>query len=832
MASFRIMAALVLLALVPPALATEIAMLDRYVTEVLEDYETAGFSFLYSTGLVRPSLKFPVEPPPGAPIERLRAGLEPLRLALTRNQNGVWMIVPMAADASANMLRGRVLDAATGQPLSGVKVEIGDQVLITDNLGQFQIAVAQPQRLEVSLEGYGSASLLGDPEVDRLLEIPLAQERLMDEIVVVSSRYAVRNDRTRMHLVDIELFDAIPRLGEDPLRITSHLPGMSTIGVSAKPHIRGGLQDELLVLFNNVELLEPFHLRDFQSVFSSFNPSVIETIDVYTGGFPTRYGDRMSGVMDINPAREHRGRWGELSLSLLNAGIVLHGNVQEQRGKWVVSARRGNLDIVTREINSTVGEPSYSDWFTQFRYELDPVTELDVGLIGYTDDIELRDFDEDGEIAESRYRNWYGWAQVHRAWSPRLDTSTILSVGSIQHDRNGFLSDEDLDNGRATVDDRRDFELYSLAQIVRFDVSKSVYSEFGMRVNYQRGSYDYDGVIERRALAELLGTELNETRRYRLRPSGASGGAYGTVRLEPFEGVTLEGGIRWDFQEYTGASDSQISPRVSVKWDIDDASEVRFSAGRFYQPEAIHELLVGDGITSYQQEQYADHFILGWHRRFGDNGFSIRLEAFAKNFHDPKRRFENLFNPLVLLPELASDRVEINPDKARARGMELTLRYEPNDAFMSWLSVTTTDVEDRLDGRWVPRAWDQGGTVSAGLRWQNDRWTVAATALWHEGWRTTSLPGRAAEDEVLELRRNDARLKDYLSVDLQISRRWRWHDQSLTAFLEVTNLPNRHNVGGIEYDIEEDESNGGFLLAPQEETLLPLVPSVGVRWEF
>ncbi len=826
------MAALWLLILVPPALAAETTLLNRLVTEVLEDYEEAGFSFLYSTGLVRPSLKFSVEPPPGDPIARLKAGLEPLRLGLVRNQRGVWLIVPIQADASADVLRGRVLDAATGQPLSGVKVEIGEQVLMTDSLGRFELAVAQPQRLEVSLEGYGPASLLGDPKVDRLLEIPLAQERLMDEIVVVSSRYALRNDRTGMHALDIELFDAVPRLGEDPLRITSHLPGMSTIGVSAKPHIRGGLQDELLVLFNNVELLEPFHLRDFQSVFSSFNPSVIDTIDVYTGGFPIRYGDRMSGVMDIDPAREHRGRWGELSLSLLNAGILLHGNLQEERGKWAVSARRGNLDIVTRKINSTVGEPSYGDWFAQVRYELDAVTELDVGLIGYVDDIELSDFDEDGEIAESRYRNLYGWAQLHRAWSPRLDTSTILSIGSIAHDRNGFLSDEDLDNGRATVDDRRDFELYSLAQVIRFDVSKRVYSEFGVRMNYQRGSYDYEGVIERRALADLLGTDLNETRRYRLRPSGASGGVYGTVRVEPFEGVMLEGGIRWDFQDYTDASDSQVSPRASVKWEIDETSEIRFSAGRFYQPEAIHELLVGDGITGYQQEQYADHFILGWHRRFGERGFSMRLEAFAKDFHDPKRRFENLFNPLVLLPELASDRVEISPDRARARGLELTLRYEPDDAFMSWLSVTATEVEDRIDGRWVPRAWDQGGTVSTGLRWQNDRWTVAATALWHEGWRTTSLPGAVAEGEVLELRRNGTRLKDFLSVDLQVSRRWQWHGQSLTAFLEVTNLPNRHNVGGIEYEIEEDESNGGFLLTPQEETLLPLVPSLGIRWEF
>jgi len=812
--------------------AADISLRDRLVTEVIAEYEDQGYRFLYSTGLVRRSLRFSGEPGQVDPIERLRAGLHSVGLTLQESPTGVWLIVRLPQETAGEQIEGRVLDADTGKPLAGVRVEIAGQVLRTDDDGRFRLPAATSGLVLVSRDGYEHKRVFRSAQVEALLEIPLAPQRPMDEIVVVSSRYAVQAKDTESHRLDLATMESIPRLGEDPLRITGHLPGMATIGVSAKPHIRGGLQDELLVLFNNLELLEPFHLRDFQSVFSSFNPSLIQSIDVYTGGFPARYGDRMSGVMDINPNREQRGGGGEVSLSLLNAGVVLYGETESGQGDWIVSARRGNLDIVTKEINSTVGEPSYSDWFAQYRYQIDPVTELDVGLIAYNDDIELSDFDTDGEVANSRYRNIYGWAQLQRFWSPRLDGTTLVYYGDIKHERDGMLIDEDLDNGLASVDDRRDFQLLALSQTFSFAATPRVHAEFGGRYTYQRGRYDYTGSIKRGVLAEFLDTALETERDYHLRPRGGSGGVFGSLRLEPWDAVLVEAGVRWDFQDYAQDFTSQFSPRLSVRFDLGDDSEVRISAGRFFQPEAIHELLVGDGITEYQDAQYADHFIVSWHQGFSESGFSLRSEVFAKNFRDSKRRFENLFNPMVLLPELASDRVEIAPSKGRARGFESTLKYAPNDRFVSWLTYTFAEVEDRVGEDWEPRSWDQGETISAGLSWQRGPWTIGATLLWHDGWRTTDLPSVIAEDEVPVLRRNQARLRDYISLDLQINRKWEWEHQSLTAFLEVTNLLSRHNVGGVEYDVDEDEEAGVFLLTSANEELLPLVPSIGLRWQF
>ena len=52
----------------------------------------------------------------------------------------------------------------------------------------------------------------------------------------------------------------------------------------------------MTVLLDGVELIEPFHLRDFQGVFSAIDPRVVSGVQVYSGGFPATYGDALSGL--------------------------------------------------------------------------------------------------------------------------------------------------------------------------------------------------------------------------------------------------------------------------------------------------------------------------------------------------------------------------------------------------------------------------------------------------------------------------------------------------------------------------------------------------------
>lgn len=460
-------------------------------------------------------------------------------------------------------------------------------------------------------------------------------------------------------------------------------------------------------------------------------------------------------------------------------------------------------------------------------------SELEFGSIGYDDDIQFKDLDEAyGELANSKYRNAYAWVQVHKDWSPRLSSSTLMSFGSIRHDRDGFINDPDPEEASGTLDDRRAFNVWSFVHHQHYEQNDTLNFEFGGRINYQEGRYDTLVRIERGELAGFLGIETLEVREINLRPQGASGGVYASTRYRPREWMTVEGGLRWDFQDYGLALDQQVSPRLSVRFDAGTNTQIRASAGRFHQPEAIHELQAADGLDKYQEPQFADHFILGLTHQFGDTGFSSRIETFYKNFHDPKKRFENILNSIVLLPELMSDRVVVVPEEARARGIETTLRYRPHDNLNLWLSYTRASADDKIDGRWRQRGWDQRHTVSSGIVWDYRQWLFSGSLFWHSGWQTIALPTYVGEDEQPQLYRNKDRLPQFLSMDFRVSRTWEWPRQTFMVFLEVTNATNRENVGAYEYELKEDEENGGFFVIAEEETLLPLVPSLGFQWSF
>lgn len=295
--------------------------------------------------------------------------------------------------------------------------------------------------------------------------------------------------------------------------------------------------------------------------------------------------------------------------------------------------------------------------------------------------------------------------------------------------------------------------------------------------------------------------------------------------------MTVEAGARWDRQRYDDNA-NQFSPRITVRYDIDRLTAITLAAGSFSQPQGIHELQVEDGLSRYQRPQRARHFIAGIDRAFPNKGLQVHAEMYAKRFARLKRRFENPLHPLVLLPELASDRIFYHPSKARARGVEITLRFWPSQTLNAWFSYSRSEAEDRVDLQWRARRWQQANSVSTGMVWTSDRWTAAATFLWHNGWRATDLPAFIPNGTTLMPEWNAKRLPAFASLDLRISHTWRWPGHALVVFGECANVLDRTNVGTVEYELFRSTTQDGFAVSRDQRKLFPIVPSVGLIWEF
>jgi hypothetical protein len=242
---------------------------------------------------------------------------------------------------------------------------------------------------------------------------------------------------------------------------------------------------------------------------------------------------------------------------------------------------------------------------------------------------------------------------------------------------------------------------------------------------------------------------------------------------------------------------------------------------------------VEDGVDTFYPAQHAYHWILGMDHAFAA-GLDLRVEAFVKDYRHINPRFENIFDPLVLLPEAEFDRVRIAPDGARASGIEMMARLRPHGSWSGWLSYSWSRAEDHVDGMDVPRSWDQRHAVNLGIVWSKGPWSATLVDSFHTGWPTTVLEVTGADagnPQIVLSRRNRARLSDYNTLDARITRTFALPRGALDVFIEVSNATSRENACCVKYEVTRNP-DGSLSYSREEDSWLPLVPSAGVLWRY
>jgi outer membrane receptor protein involved in Fe transport len=430
----------------------------------------------------------------------------------------------------------------------------------------------------------------------------------------------------------------------------------------------------------------------------------------------------------------------------------------------------------------------------------------------------------------AKYRNVYAWATLDYDWSDAASSRWIASYTDLSNDRHGHIDDP---TRTASVSDERTFHVFGLRWENTLETAH-LRHRFGIEARRLWGQYRYESDVSVVADTPFAGSPaLHVQRSLAPEPDGYETLGYWDLRAELTPRWTVQGGIRIDTQTYDGSGDGeQWSPRLSMAYALAPRTTLRASWGRFYQPQGINKLQVEDGIDRFQRPQFADHLIVGFDHSFA-LGWDLRVEAYRKRYRRLHPRFENLFDPLVLFPEAEYDRVLIAPESARAYGVETLLRLRPHRSWSGWLSYTWSQVEDRIDGRDVPRSWDQRHAFTLGIVWSKGPWTAALTDSYHSGWPRTELVIDASSGvpRVSAAARNRERFKAYNSLDLKITRVFALPRGALDVFVEVTNLTDRNNPCCVQY-VPRYDAEGNLTYERDVDDWLPLVPSAGVLWRF
>jgi TonB dependent receptor/TonB-dependent Receptor Plug Domain len=752
----------------PQALAAEASrpFAGVPVGDVLDNLRPQGLTFIYNTHLVPPDLRVEAEPSARRGLALAEEILAAHGLHVSQVTPGVFAVVP-GADA------------------------------------------ADPKGPEASAASAG--------------------DTMLEEVIVQTSRYTLHSDfAVSEALLTHEDIQNLPSLGEEPLRAVQRLPGVAGNGFSSLGAVRGGEPSETAIVLDGLRLYEPFHLKNFLSPVSLLDSRVIQSMQVYSGGFPVIHGDRMSSIIDAATVEPTQPRYYEAGLSLFHTSLLAASQFAEDRGRGLISLRRSNLGDLASLSEHDFGKPEYFDGFAKADYRLNVATQLSLNLLASSDRI-LAIRNSGAERANAEYRNTYFWGALEHDWADGAQSRVILSYTDVNNERDGRVDEPQRRFGR--VRDYRNFHVVGLRADHEFE-AWGLEHRLGLEVRRPWGGYDYQSDVRFEAGYPFPDSAASEIHRLAApKPDGVESGAWWDSRMELSGGWTVQAGLRVDTQTYDASGDDeQIAPRLNVMYALSDATRLRASWGRFWQSHAINELPVEDGVENFYPAQHADHLILSLDRTLRV-GLDLRIEAYRKDYKEINPRFENLFNPLVLLPETEFDRVMIAPSGARAEGVEVLLRWQSQGPWRAWFGYTWSQARDSIDGRMVPRSWDQKHAINAGAGWASGPWSVTVTNSFHTGWPITRL--RLDEDGVQPVigERNAERLGDYNSLDVRLTRTFALTRGALDVFFEATNLLSRDNPCCIEYTVTR-AADGTTVLEEEVEYWLPLVPSIGVLWRY
>lgn len=265
------------------------------------------------------------------------------------------LVIPLTAQKFT--VSGYVTDSRTGERLKGASIIAVNKNAGTssNNFGFFSITLpADSIDLFISYTGYTAFTRKILLNADMQIEAGLEPGKDMDAVVVTANRRSSIQNRTQMSSIDlpIETIKSLPRfLGEaDVLKAIQLLPGVQAGSEGQSGiYVRGGGPDQNLIILDGVPVYNVSHLFGF---FSVFNADAVKSVELIKGGYPARYGGRLSSVLDIQMKEGNKNDLhGEGGIGIIASRFTLEGPFKKgKESSFMISGRRTYIDILAQPL--------------------------------------------------------------------------------------------------------------------------------------------------------------------------------------------------------------------------------------------------------------------------------------------------------------------------------------------------------------------------------------------------------------------------------------------------------------------------------------------------
>jgi len=301
----------------------------------------------------------------------------------------LFLLVLLPAVCSAQQkstVSGRITELGSGETLIGVNVYIPalKTGTVSNAYGFYSITFGSDTAVDLlfSYVGFAPQVIQVNPGAVFEKDIVLEPSISLKEVVITDS--AVQNVSGNVQMssfsLPVDYVKEIPALlGEkDVFKALQLLPGVQKGNEgSSGLYVRGGGPDQNLIILDDATVYNANHLFGF---FSLFNGDALKSIELIKGGFPARYGGRLSSVVDMNMKDGNREKLsGEGGIGVISSRLTLEGPIIKNKSSFLLSGRRTYIDVLSRPFmnkeNGTFGYYFY-DLNAKVNYEFDKKNRL------------------------------------------------------------------------------------------------------------------------------------------------------------------------------------------------------------------------------------------------------------------------------------------------------------------------------------------------------------------------------------------------------------------------------------------------------------------------
>ncbi len=684
-------------------------------------------------------------------------------------------------------LFGYVKDSVSGETLIGANVYLPDEKkgTSTNNFGFFCSSMQNnvSTKIEISFVGYTTKTIELTLSNDTDLNILLRPSVLKEVVIKENKTNTFRHGEI---MIPIEKLKVISSLAGEPdiIRALSLLPGIAT-GVEGTTglYIRGGTPDQNLILLDGATVYNASHVFGFLSV---FNPSAIKSMSVYKGGFPARYGGRLSSVLDITMKEGNSKKPNtEFSIGTLTSSYLTEGPIKKDKSSFMISGRASYSSIFT--LPSLLLYAHQTNYFDFLMYDLNAKANFELSNHEklFVSSYFGNDFYDSGDKhGGTDKRNTLGWSNQTASLRytniirSNFFASTLLNFNKYNYYQNITEKDDSVTYSRLNVN--RTSSVQDWATKINFDYSVGKHSiKFGVESALHQFQPDKLHIIIRQP--ELTVRDNLDTLYH-----AVSAALFIEDEIHLSKKIDFNIGLRWSNYFISGRHYNQIEPRLLATYTFNENNSFSVSATKMAQ--FIH-LLTASTTSSFGNDVWVPatqqvpletswQAAASYTRKFTDSDWSIQLEAFYKRMDGliDYRGGQNIF----ALDKNWQDLIQKN-GIGRAYGTELFVKKE-GEKHSGWISYTLAWSERQFTninkGNWYPQHYDRRHNFNIVYAYKlSKKWTLNANFVYQTGY-AISLPDLIYFDDqgyrtAFYTSKNNARAPDYQRLDVSFTKAYK-----------------------------------------------------------